>query len=82
MASWLAAENTVSADLLGLWSDNFREGENAALAAADQTLSRSVLVGSLVLVLAVAAFLAALVLANGVVAGCGGCARRPWNWPT
>jgi signal transduction histidine kinase len=67
MASWLAAENTVSADLLGLWSDNFREGENAALAAADQTLSRSVLVGSLVLVLAIAAFAAALVLANGVV---------------
>lgn len=66
-ADWLAAENTVSARLLALWSDNFHLAENADVAGANQTLSRSVLLGSLVLVLAVAAFLAALVLTNSLV---------------
>jgi signal transduction histidine kinase len=67
LSGWLTAENTVSADLLGLWNDSFRQGQAAAETAANQTLSRSVLVGSLVLALTVAAFAAALVLANRVV---------------
>jgi hypothetical protein len=67
MAGWLTAESTVSASMLKLWSDNGQLAENAALAAANRTLSRSVLLGSLVLVLTVAAFVAALVLANGLV---------------
>lgn len=57
----------MSADLLGLWADSFRQAQSAAEAGANQTLSRSVTVGSLVLVLAVAAFAAAIVLANGLV---------------
>jgi hypothetical protein len=67
VAGWLAAENTVSADLLGLWGDSFRQSETSAVAAANQTLSRSVLLGSLVLVLSVAAFITAIMLANGLV---------------
>jgi signal transduction histidine kinase len=66
-AGWLAAEDTVSAGLLGLWEENFRQAENAGVAGASRTLSRSVVLGSLVLALAVAAFVAALVLANGLV---------------
>jgi signal transduction histidine kinase len=65
--SWLAAENTVSADLLGLWGDDLRHAQTAAVAAANRTLSRSLLVGSLVLVLGVAAFVTAILLANGLV---------------
>ena len=67
VADWLTAENTVSGGLLGLWGDSFRQAESSATAAANATLSRSVLLGSLVLVLAVAAFVAAMVLANGLV---------------
>jgi signal transduction histidine kinase len=64
---WLAAENTVSAALLGLWGDELRYAQNAAVAAANQSLSRSVVVGSLVLALAIAAFATAIVLANGLI---------------
>ena len=67
VVGWLAAENTVSAGLLGLWGDSFSQAESAALAAENQTVSRSVLLGSLVLVLAVGAFVTAIVLANGLV---------------
>ena len=67
IADWLSAENTVSSSLLGLWGDNFQQAEKAAVAEANVTLSRSVLLGSLVLTLAVAAFAAAIVLANGLV---------------
>jgi signal transduction histidine kinase len=67
VGSWLAAENTVSAGLLGLWGDDLRNAQAAAVAAANQTLSRAVLVGSLVLALAAAAFVTALVMANGLV---------------
>jgi len=65
--SWLAAENTVSTDLLGVFSDSLLQGQKAAAAAANQTLSRAVLLGSLVLVLSAAAFAVSLVLANRLV---------------
>jgi signal transduction histidine kinase len=67
IGSWLAAENTVSAGLFGLWGDDLRSADATAVAAANQTLSRALLAGSLVLVLSVAAFAAALLLANGLV---------------
>jgi Nitrate and nitrite sensing/HAMP domain/Histidine kinase-, DNA gyrase B-, and HSP90-like ATPase len=67
VGTWLAAENTVSAGLLGLWGDDLRYAQTAAVAAANQTLSRAVLTGSLVLVLAVGALVTAIVLANGLV---------------
>jgi signal transduction histidine kinase len=68
VAGWLAAEDTVSAGLLGLWGDSIRQAVSAAAAAANYTLSRSVLLGSLALGLALAAFVIALVLANRLVA--------------
>ena len=64
---WLAAEGTVSAGLLQLWIDSDQQSADATVAAANQTLSRSVLLGSLVLALTIAAFAAALVLANRLV---------------
>lgn len=67
VGSWLTAEDTVSAGLLGLWADGLRHAQAEAAAAADRTVSRSVLLGSLVLALAIAAFAAALVLANALV---------------
>jgi signal transduction histidine kinase len=66
-SSWLAAENTVSAGLLGLWGDDLASAEAAAQATANQTVSRSILVGSLVLVWTLAALAAAIVLARGLV---------------
>jgi signal transduction histidine kinase len=66
-ADWRAAESTVSAGLLKLWIDSDQQSADATVAAANQTLSRSVLLGSLVLGLTVAAFAAALVLANRLV---------------
>jgi signal transduction histidine kinase len=67
VATWLAAEDQVSAKLFGLWSDYFRVGLDDAGAAANQKVSSSVLVGSVVLALTLAAFAAALLLANGLV---------------
>lgn len=64
---WLAAEGTVSAGLLQLWIDSDQQSADATVAAANQSLSRSVLLGSLVLALTIAAFAAALVLANRLV---------------
>ncbi|HET9082014.1 MAG TPA: nitrate- and nitrite sensing domain-containing protein [Trebonia sp.] len=66
-ASWLAAEDSVSAGLLGLWGDSLHQAEASAMAAANATLSRAALLGSALLVLSVAAFAAAMVLANGLV---------------
>jgi methyl-accepting chemotaxis protein len=66
-AEWPVAENTVSADLLGLWGDSFQQAASVAVTAANQTLTRSIALGSLVLVLAVTAFVTALLLANGLV---------------
>jgi signal transduction histidine kinase len=66
-SSWVAAEKTVSADLQELWGDELRYAQSAAVTVANQTLSRSILLGSLALVAAVGGFTAALVLANGLV---------------
>jgi signal transduction histidine kinase len=66
-SGWLAAESTASAGLLQLWIDSDRQSADVSVAAANQTLSRSILLGSLVLALTIAAFAAALVLANRLV---------------
>jgi signal transduction histidine kinase len=67
VAGWIAAENTVSAGLLGLWGDSFRQAESAAVTGANQTVSRSIVLGALVLMLAAGSFVTALVLANRLV---------------
>ena len=67
VAAWLAAENHVSAKLMGLWGDYFRVGLDDASRTADQRVSSSVLVGSVVLALTLAALAAAFLLANGLV---------------
>lgn len=66
-ADWLAAEDHVSTELLGLWSDHFQHAETVAQDGASRTLWQSVVAGSLVLVLAASAFFVALRLANAVV---------------
>jgi signal transduction histidine kinase len=66
-SSWLAAENAVSKGLLGLSAADSHYAEAAASTSASQTLNRSLLLGALVLVLAAAAFTAALILANRLV---------------
>jgi Nitrate and nitrite sensing/Histidine kinase-, DNA gyrase B-, and HSP90-like ATPase/HAMP domain len=66
-AGWLAAESTVSAGLLRLWIDSDQLSADATVAAANQTLSRSIWLGALVLALTVAAFAAAVILANRLV---------------
>lgn len=67
VATWMAAENSVSSGLLGLWGASFHQAEASAVAAANTTLSRAALLGSAVLVLAAVAFAAAMALANGLV---------------
>jgi len=67
LATWLGAEDQVSAKLFGLWSDYFGVGLDDASAAANQKVSSSILVGSVVVGLTVTAFGAALFLANGLV---------------
>lgn len=57
----------MSADLIGLWGDDLRYAQTAAVTAANQAVSRSVLVGSLVLALAIGTFVTAILLANGLV---------------
>jgi signal transduction histidine kinase len=66
-AGWLAAERMVSAALLQLWIESDQQSADAAVAAADQTLARSMWLGSLVLTLTIGAFTAALLLANRLV---------------
>ncbi|HLY65963.1 MAG TPA: ATP-binding protein, partial [Chloroflexota bacterium] len=65
--SWLAAEKTVFSGLLGLWGGDLSYAQSVAVTAANQSLSRSVTVGSLVLVLTLAALAAAIILANSLV---------------
>jgi signal transduction histidine kinase len=67
MAGWLAAESTVSAGLLQLWIDSDQQSADATVTAANQTLSRAIWLGALVLGLTIAAFAAALILANRLV---------------
>lgn len=67
VADWLAAEEEVSSELLGLWGDHFRHAESLAEDSANESLMRSILAGSLVLVLAITAFLIAVRLANALV---------------
>ena len=67
LGTWLTAENTVSTDLLVVWGTEMHDTEASAVDAANQTVNRSILVGSLVLALSIAAFVAALLLANGLV---------------
>jgi signal transduction histidine kinase len=67
LATWLGAEQTVFADLRGLWADELAYAQSAAATAANQALSRSIVLGSLVLMMAAGGFAAALVLANGLV---------------
>ncbi|WP_051362918.1 sensor histidine kinase [Amycolatopsis thermoflava] len=67
VAGWLAAEEQVSAELLGLWGDHFRYAEGLAKDAADRSLTQSILAGSLVLVLSATAFVIAVRVANGLV---------------
>jgi Nitrate and nitrite sensing/Histidine kinase-, DNA gyrase B-, and HSP90-like ATPase len=66
VTTWLSAEDQTSAGLLGLWADIFRTGLNGALSSANRALSRSILIGSVVLVLSAGAFVASLTLANAV----------------
>lgn len=66
-AGWLAAESPVSAGLLQLWIDSYQQSADATVTAANQTLSRSIWLGSLVLALTIGAFAAALILANRLV---------------
>ncbi|GAB3459839.1 ATP-binding protein [Actinophytocola sediminis] len=67
LGDWIAAEDEVSAELLGLWGDHFRHAEGLAEDAANRSLTQAVLAGSLVLVLSVTAFLIAVRLANALV---------------
>jgi signal transduction histidine kinase len=67
LGDWLAAEEEVSAELLGLWGDHFRYAESLAEDSANTLLLQSILAGSLVLVLSVLAFLIAVRMANALV---------------
>ncbi|MET0134396.1 MAG: nitrate- and nitrite sensing domain-containing protein [Kibdelosporangium sp.] len=67
LADWIAAEEQVSAELLGLWGDHFRHAESLAEDAANELLTQAIIAGSLVLVLSVVAFLIAVRLANALV---------------
>jgi signal transduction histidine kinase len=66
-AGWLAAEKTISAGILQLWIDSDQQSANATVAAANSTLTRSIWLGVVVLAATIAAFAAALLLANGLV---------------
>ncbi|TDV53945.1 sensor histidine kinase [Actinophytocola oryzae] len=67
LSYWLAAEDEVSTELLGLWGDHFHHAESLAEDSANESLLQSILAGSLVLVLAVVAFLIAVRMANALV---------------
>ena len=81
--TWLAAENTVSAGVLGLWADSLRQTENDAVAGAGADI---VPVGAARLAGAGACGRRVRRLGcAGERAGApaaDGCARRPWNWRT
>lgn len=67
LGDWLAAEEEVSTELLGLWGDHFRYAESLAEDSANTSLTQSILAGSLVLVLSIGAFLIAVRMANALV---------------
>jgi hypothetical protein len=67
LGEWLAAEEEVSTELLGLWGDHFRYAESLAEDSANTSLTQSILAGSLVLVLSIGAFLIAVRMANALV---------------
>ncbi|NKQ56742.1 HAMP domain-containing protein [Amycolatopsis sp. K13G38] len=67
LADFVTAEQHVSSELLGLWGDHFRYAESLAEDAGTTLLWQSILAGAGVLLLAVAAFLIALRLANALV---------------
>lgn len=67
LADWIAAEEEVSAELLGLWGDHFRHAEGLAEDAATTSLTQAIIAGSVVLVLSVTAFLIAVRMANALV---------------
>ncbi|MET0235493.1 MAG: nitrate- and nitrite sensing domain-containing protein [Kibdelosporangium sp.] len=64
---WIAAEDEVSAELLGLWGDHFRHAETLAEDAANKLLMQAVIAGSVVFALSVVAFLIAVRMANALV---------------
>jgi signal transduction histidine kinase len=65
--SWVSAEDTVSTGLLGLWGDELKNAQSAAVDSANHTLSRAAVIGSIVLGMSIVAFGVAIVLANGLV---------------
>jgi signal transduction histidine kinase len=65
--TWLAAEKKVSNVMLGLWGDELKNAQSAAVDSANKSLARAAIIGSIVLGLSVAAFVAAIMLANGLV---------------
>lgn len=65
--SWVSAENSVSPVLLGLWGDELKAAQFAAVDSANRSLERAAIIGSIVLGLSIAAFVAAILLANGLV---------------
>jgi signal transduction histidine kinase len=67
VAGWLTAEAVVSAGVLQLWTDSDQQSADTIVAAANQTLSRSIWLGVLVLALTIGAFAAAVALANRLV---------------
>ncbi|MGB3440414.1 MAG: nitrate- and nitrite sensing domain-containing protein [Actinophytocola sp.] len=67
LGDWIAAEEEVSAELLGLWGDHFRHAEGLAEDAANTLLTQAIIAGSLVLVLSVTAFVIAVYMANALV---------------
>jgi signal transduction histidine kinase len=64
LAGWLKAEESLTVGLFGMYGNVMRLSENATSTVAGQTLSRSIWLGSLVLLLTIAAFVAALLLAS------------------
>jgi signal transduction histidine kinase len=65
--SWVSAEDTVSPVLLGLWGDELKSAQSAAVDSANHSLERAAIIGSIVLGLSIAAFVAAILLANVLI---------------
>ncbi|HEY3952214.1 MAG TPA: ATP-binding protein [Streptosporangiaceae bacterium] len=67
LKSWVSAEDSVSTVLLGLWGDELKAAQFAAVDSANRSLERAAVIGSIVLGLSIAAFIAAILLANVLV---------------
>ena len=67
VSSWVSAENSVSSVLLGLWGDELKAAQYAAVDSANSSLVRAAVIGSIVLGLSIAAFIGAILLANVLV---------------